>query len=94
MITRVRSAAAPVLEAVKIAKEQIFFDKYGTDIEKIPEKIRIEIEPELRKAITKELQKKLVSKKNLPDTLSGIKSTESQDEDKSFKSDSLSDLFD
>ena len=84
---------APVLEAIKIVKEQNFFGKYGSDVEKIPEKIKKELETELREKITKELQKKLTKKEELPNTLSGVTSRDVNVENAPFTPTPLERIF-
>ena len=70
--SRVFNSDLPVIEAVQVVKEVKFFEKYGRDLDKISDKIRAEIEPVLRKEITKELQDKLKLKDKELTTLSGV----------------------
>lgn len=89
----VQNADNPVLEALKIVKSYKFFQKYGNDIDKIPSKIREEIETELREKITKELQGKLARKENMPNTLSKVNSKDIRGDDGIFNPTPLSVLF-
>lgn len=90
---RIFNAPAPVLEAFKVMKEEEFFGKYGRDVEKIPDKIRTELEAELREKITKELQRKLTQKEKMPDTLTGVKSKDVKTETKPFTPTPVEHLF-
>ena len=69
----IRTADAPVLEAIKAVKAHAFFEKYGRDPEKVHLAIRKELESEVTEKLTKEFQRKLEKKDKLPNTLSGIK---------------------
>lgn len=90
---RVFYADAPVMEAIKIVKEFAFFDKYGHDVEKIPDKIRKDLEKEIREKVTQELQKKLSKKEEMPKTLSKVTSKDVKDESGSFEPTPLGALF-
>lgn len=70
---RIKSADQPFMEAVKYLKEEQFFEKYGRDTEKIIEKIKEELEPELRKLITRELQEKISVKEKVPSGIRDVK---------------------
>lgn len=94
VFNRVQYADAPVLEALKQVKSYEFFKKYGSDVDKIPAKIKTELEADIREKITKELQGKLTKKENMPNTLSGIKSVDTKGDDEgSFTPTPLSRLF-
>ena len=80
LFQRVFNSAAPVFEAIKIAKEEEFFGKYGRDFDKAADKIKAELEPALREKITKELQRRLLKKEELPKTLSETKSKDVKNE--------------
>ena len=93
LFQRIFNSTTPVLEAIRYSKESAFFGKYGYDIEKIPVKIRSELEPELREKITKELQRKLTKKEEMPNTLSGVKSKDTKVEEQPFTPTPLNQLF-
>jgi len=80
LFQRVFNSPAPVFEAIKIAKEEEFFGKYGKDFDKAADKIKAELEPALREKITKELQRRLLKKEELPKTLSDTKSKDVKNE--------------
>jgi len=92
---RVHNSDVPVLEAIQVLKEFEFFEKYGKDLDKIPDKIRTEIESDLRKKITIELQDKLKLKGKEITTLSGVEGYTAEKEESSQKFNKpLSMLFD
>lgn len=93
LFQRLFASTTPVLEALKYAKESEFFGKYGSDIDKIPAKIRSEVEAELREKITKEIKGKLAGKEKLPNTLAGVKSKETKTDEKVTAFTPLSQIF-
>jgi hypothetical protein len=70
---RVLKSPAPVLEMMKVLREQKFVSKYGADPEKMIANIRAELEPQLRAEIAKEENAKLLERiKNKDDTPVGL----------------------
>lgn len=93
VVNRILNADAPVLESIRIIKENEFFSKYGSDVDKIPDVIKKELEAGLRAEITKELQSKIVKKEKMPNTLSGVQSKEVKQDTQSFEPTPLNRLF-
>ena len=61
---RVLTSDAPVIEAIRVMKEQNFYSKYGTDVDKIEGKIKEKLIEELTPKITNEVTKQLMERMN------------------------------
>ena len=93
-VSRTNYADTPYLEAEKIVQEEKFFTDYGRSPVDIKDKIKGELEKELRAEITKEFQDKIKNKEDIPKDLSGVKDEGStKEEDKPFKPTPLGDVF-
>lgn len=93
MFNRILTSDAPVLESIRVIKENEFFTKYGSDVEKIPDVIKNELEGKLRAEITKELQSKITKKEKMPNTLSGVQSKEVKQDTQAFSPTPLGSIF-
>lgn len=93
VFNRILNADAPVLESIRVIKENEFFTKYGSDVEKIPDVIKKELEGKLRAEITKELQSKITKKEKMPNTLSGVQSKEVKQDSQAFSPTPLGSIF-
>lgn len=93
---RVKNAEMPALEAIQVVKEAGFFKKYGRDMDKIPDKIKAEMEPALRQQIKKEFQEKLKQKKDLTGGLGDLKNEgqPSPEKEGAFKPATTTQMFD
>lgn len=63
---KLRISDTPFIEAVNILNEEKFFEKYTRNPETIKEKIRSELEVEVREQVNKEFKAKLKEKEKLP----------------------------
>ena len=63
---RLRVSEVPFMEAIDILNEEKFFEKYSRNPEGIKEKIRQELEVEIREQVNKEFKAKLKEKEKLP----------------------------
>ncbi|HDY66531.1 MAG TPA: hypothetical protein ENH85_01940 [Candidatus Scalindua sp.] len=77
---RVKASDTPYMEAVKVLKEEQFFEKYGRNPDKIVENITKEIESKIRETVTKEFQKKITKKESLPEGISEARSSQLNEE--------------
>ena len=89
---RVRNADSPISEALKVVKEQVFYDKYGNDPDKIVPAIKEELRAELMKELKTDFKKKLKDKESLGSDLSDVES-DKVTENKSYKAPSTEELF-
>ena len=90
---RVRNADSPISEALTVIKEQEFHGKYGNDPDKIVEKIREELKPELMKELKVDYAKKLKDKNALGKDLSSVDNDKANGKDATFKKSSTVELF-